>query len=118
MDALAGISIKSTPTNNPLIPKPKSILSKGPPIHAARAINGYPIFVITIHDTKSPTELPSAKIVIPSADGRIYVRLETKLRIDIIWEAIIEIQDMDTITPNNEIRVFTKVKGFEEWTRL
>lgn len=71
IDALAGISILSIPTRRPDIPTPRSIFNKGPPMHAARAINGYPIRVITIQETKSPTELPKAKTVMPSAEGLI-----------------------------------------------
>lgn len=49
----------------PLNPIPSKILSIGPPKHAESAIRGYPMRATVTFATKSPRELPTAKIVKP-----------------------------------------------------
>lgn len=71
-----------------------------------------------MHEIRSPTELPKAKMVIPIADGRMWVSDETKANREMISEAIIEIHAIDAATPTMEITHLKGVDGLDERTRL
>lgn len=73
---------------------------------------------MTMHEIRSPTEFPRANIVIPMADGRMWVSDETNVNSEMISEAMIDIHAIDAATPIMEITHLKGVEGFDERTRL